>query len=177
MNPIVQATLAQVLSTVPASTPPTEPLAMKATMEISEEWERQEKETTKALEDEANDCHEHLENQHLQIDEVVCEEEEIGSSRGGDEGDASTEIVQTFDEDFEDELVQQLKDVREEVEIPPLEEEGLKDDTVEESTKILASEQEEGPKHDEEMPLSGEQEEQEKEEYKDVSPPCEEERL
>lgn len=73
-------------------------------MVISEEWERQEKETTKPLEEKVDEYHEHPEHQHLQIDEVVCEGEETGSSEGGDEGDASTKIVQTFDDDLEEEL-------------------------------------------------------------------------
>lgn len=59
MNPIVQAALAHVVANHPVP-PPIEPPIMEATMQISEELERQEMKATKEMEEEADDYHEHL---------------------------------------------------------------------------------------------------------------------
>lgn len=108
---------------------------------ISEELERQEKEATKALEEEADNYHEHPKHQNLQIDKVVHEEEETKSSKSDKEEDGSTRyIIQTFDADLEEELVWQLKDVREEIEKPPSEEEKKLSDKTEEDTELLTRE-------------------------------------
>lgn len=57
------------------------------------------------MEEEANDYHEHLEHQHLQIDKVVHEGEETKSFEGDDSDDDGTKyIVETFDADLEEEL-------------------------------------------------------------------------
>lgn len=76
MNPTIQATLAQISASLPIDTPPTEPLEMKATIEISKELKREEREATKDMEEEVDDYHEHPKYRHLKIDKVVSEGEE-----------------------------------------------------------------------------------------------------
>lgn len=76
---------------------------MNAIIEISEELERKVKEATKALEEEVDNYHEHSEHQRLQIDEVVCEGEEIDSSKGDEDIDARPKyIIEEFDADLEE---------------------------------------------------------------------------
>lgn len=83
---------------------------MEATMQIFEELERREIKAAKELEEEADEYREHLEYQHLQIDEVVHEEEAKSSKR--EKGDSNTKyILETFDPDIEEELARRLKDV------------------------------------------------------------------
>lgn len=59
MNPTIQATLAQIVVSLPIHTPPIEPLEMKATMEIWEDLKIWESEATKEIEEEVDDYHEH----------------------------------------------------------------------------------------------------------------------
>lgn len=70
----------------------------------------------------------------------------------------------TFDPELNEELAQQLRNVREEVEKDPSDEgkETYKEMGVD--TEPLTREQDERPKHDEEIPPLGEQEEKQREE-------------
>lgn len=85
-------------------------------MLIFEEWERQEKEVSKEMEEQADEYHEHLEYEHWRIDRVVHEEDEPGPSESGDEeeGTGGKIIIQTFNDDLEEEMVRQLKHGEEE---------------------------------------------------------------
>lgn len=75
-------------------------------------------------------------------------------SKSGKEDVDTRYIVQTFDENLKEELAWQLKDVREEVERRSLEEEKESSDKMGEETKLPTGEQEEIPKHGEDVPLS-----------------------
>lgn len=113
-------------------------------------------EATKTLEEEADEYHEHLDYQHLQIKKLVREEEEIGSSESKyEEEDVSGKlIVQAFGPNLEEEQARKLKDIGEEIERPPSRERRQEDDKIEESMEPpIVEQQEEGPKHDKEMPF------------------------
>lgn len=155
----------QITASLFVHTPPTKPLEMKATMQILEELERQEREATEDMEEEVNDYHEHLEYQYLTIDEVVQEGEETKSSEEDNEDPGAKYIVENFDMELEEELSQQLKDVGEEVEKNPSDDENDADEKMEEHTEPPIGEHDKIPKHDEEMPLSKELQEKEKEEW------------
>lgn len=164
MNPAIQVALEKIIANLPTHTPPTKPPEMKVTMEISEELDTQENEATKEIEEEANDYHKHPEYQHLTIDEVVHEDEEEKSYKGDEEDVGAKYIMETSDQELEEELAQQLKYVREEVEGKPSKEEKESSEKMEEDTGPPTGEHDKSPKHDEEIPLSKEQEEKEKEE-------------
>lgn len=74
-------------------------------MLILEEWEKREMETSKALE-EADEYHEHPKYEHRKIDKVINEEEEIGSSKSGDEEEDAIgkNIIQACDDDLKEEM-------------------------------------------------------------------------
>lgn len=91
-------------------------------MLIFKERERQEREASKPFEEEVDEYHEHPEYEHQKINRVAYEEEGTGSfeSRDEEEDAGGRVIVQTFDNDLEEEMARQPKGTEEEAERSPL---------------------------------------------------------
>lgn len=98
-------------------------------MLISEEWERREQEALKPFEEEADKYHEHLEYEHRTIDRVAYEEEGTCSFKSGDEEEdvGGRVIMQTFDDNLEEEMFRQLKGDEEEAKRSPLRDRAAED--------------------------------------------------
>lgn len=144
LDPTIQDVLAQVLTSALPSQPPMRPPTMEATMLISKEWEKWEMETSKAMEEEADEYHEHPEYEYQKIYRVVREEETVFSESLDEEEDVGGRtIVQNFNNYFKEEMAWQWRDDKEEAERSPPGEDRKEDDKVVENVELPTGEQHE----------------------------------
>lgn len=123
INLVVQATMAQVVVGLPIP-PLTKSPKMEATMQISKEMVRQQREATKGVDEEfkdpfRDDYHEHSKHQNVTIDEVEYEEEGSQSSKEDVEDLGAKYIVESSDQELEEELSKQFKDIGEKLKRKP----------------------------------------------------------